>query len=577
MKKTVIFLGVLLSVCLIYAEEGALYEGEILPGQKGYCVTEMANGKKEKIELEIIGTVKGSLINQSYILVRMIGENISKYGVAAGMSGSPVYLDNKIMGAVAFTYAFQKENLAGVTLISDTIEQCNEIERLNIFKIEKISIETMDKEPIMKYPLHDKLLYHMPVAGINNSGSADMILGLPFSFNPVDIPSFSSSDDLSYEPGYPLEPGDTFGLLLMKGDVDIAAYGTVTYIDSDRRNVYALGHPAFSLGSYNIPITRAETIYTVPSNNISFKVAENTAIIGTMVSESDSGVKFSLDDEPQFIPLRIEYLANNMKKSYNFEMASFKMIVPSLYQIASFSSLQKYIGTYNTRSIDATVVFNSGDGHFLKFRNLYNGFNSFSSYITEVSNILSVLLFNEFNEFPLESIDISLKIKSDIEKYSLINCNISSEIPNQGEKIDINMLLTSNKNHTMVLKSEISVPDYFPDSKGMIIVCDYQTYIFFELMRNPARFTPGSYDELISLIEEYPGSNKIYIMLYSFSPSFSLNGRELNNLPVFYEKMMELDQSLVNKHNFSLQKLVVVETDFAVTGGKAFPVEIFYK
>lgn len=567
-----------LSPFIILCQGLNIYEGDISHGLKGYCITEIARGEKESIDLEVIGILEGNLVNQTYLLVRLLGERIEKYGVAAGMSGSPVYLEDKLLGAIAFTYSFQRENLAGVTLIRETIEQCSEIESLDLFLLDNISIESLDRELLIKNDLKRDSQFIMPVKGIYQSGRMTSFNEIPLSFKPIDIPSLSSkSSELVFQKNADIKPGDSFGVLLMKGDLEISAFGTITLVNEADNTAYALGHPVFSLGARNIPITKAKTVYTVPSNNLSFKVAENISIIGTMDAESEAGIKFSIGKEPDFIPFGINYETDKGSREFNFDLACFPLAVPSLYQNASFASIQNYIGTFTTRSVEAEVEFRGTGDTALRFRNIYDGFSSFSQYITEISNIISILLFNEFKEFPLESIQARVKIMKEIERYSLINCNISTKSPKQGEKIDINMLLASNRDNKIALKSEITIPDYFPDSRAMIIVCDYRSYIIFELMRNPERFSPKSYGELLRLIDEYPSANKIYIMLYSFSPSFSIDGQELNNLPVFYEKMMALDQSLVNKHNFSLQDLAVLEMDFAVSGGKFFPVEIFYR
>lgn len=578
-------------------EKVPLYSGEIKPGMIGYCITEISQGQKEIIDLEIIGKVEGGSLNQTYILVSLLGDAIEKYGVAAGMSGSPVYIEGELLGALAFTYPFQKESIAGVTLINHTVEQCNSIESLDFYKLANIQIKSLHEELLFNNMLTGEEGFYLPISGISSDDKSPVNAYLPMAFTPVYTPSLTpgpkptsvsgsgiGGKDLQFDPSAILEAGDTFGLLLMKGDMDITAFGTITMVDRDNNSAYGLGHPAFSLGSWQIPVTRARTIHTVPSTNVSFKVAENINIIGTMVSDSNAGIKVSLDREPSFISLDILLNADKEaggevkvnEKRYQFEMSRFNLALPSLFQNASFGSVRDFIGTYNTRSIDATVSFKGMDGTRLTFRNIYNGFTSFPQFITEISNIISILLFNEYSEFPLDSIETRIDIKNDYERYSLINCSISTKVPKQGEDIDINMLLTSNKNNTLVKKTKLRVPEYFPDSKGMIIVSDNRYYILFEMMRDPQRFTPKNYNELIRLIMEYPTSNKIYIMLYSFAPSYSIDGKELINLPVFYEKMMSLDQSLVYKRNFSLQDLIILEMDYAISGGKVFPVEIFY-
>lgn len=560
------------------SQDISFYDGEIYSGLKGYAITEISQGNKEIIDIEVIGKTGRGSISQSFVLVRLSGETIERYGIAAGMSGSPVYIDDKLLGALSFTYSFQRENIAGVTLISDTIQQTDSIESMDLFQIDNIDIKSLNEELIFQYNAEREQGIYMPVRGIFEKQGGIIPNDIPFSAIPVDIPmSGSNRHDLKYDHESIVEPGDTFGMLLMKGDMDITAYGTITYIDQENYIAYALGHQAFSLGSYNIPITKARTVYTVPSDNISFKIAENYSIIGSMLSESNSGIKISLTKEPEFIPIEITLKAQDNENTYNFDMAKFDLAIPSLFQNASFASLQNFAGTYNIRSIDAQIQFSGNEEETLLFRNIYNGYASFPQFITETSNLLSILLFNEYKRYELENLKLKLNIKREIEKFSLINCSVSTNKPKQGEEIDINMVLSSNRGNTVSKTSKIKIPDYYPDSKAMLIIADHNHFILFETMRNRRRFSPRNYDDIIRLIKEYPSSNNIYILLYSFSPSYSIDGYEMKNLPLFYDSMMSLDQSLVNQQSFSLENLLIIENDFSVSGGQIFPLEISYK
>lgn len=566
-----IFLNILLC-------SATIYDGEIYPGQKGHAVTEISGGIKETLNFEVVGVLEEGSLGQSYVLIRLYGDIIEKYGVAAGMSGSPVYINGMLLGAISYTFAFQRENLAGVTLISDTIKQCRNISSLEFFKIDNFEIRSLNETLIFSNTLTNEKRNKLPVGGLQNIDLFDKENSMPFLFEPVYVPGLGSgAKDLKFDKEQELLPGDTLGMLLMKGDMNVTAFGTVTYVDKLKNIAYGLGHAAFSLGYYQIPITKANTVYTVPSKNISFKIAENVNIVGTMVADSNAGIKIDLNEEPDFVSLAINLISGPDTKEFNFDIARFNPAIPSMFQNACFSSILNYLGTYSIRSIDACINFLGDNDLNIKFRNIYNGGSSFPMMITEVSNLIAILLFNEFKEFPLNSIKANILVRNEIERFSFINCTISSNKLIQGEEVDINMLLTSNKGNTIIKNTSIMIPEFFPDSRGMIIIANNSYFTAFEMMRNQQRFSPGSFNDIVRLINEYPSSNNIYIMLYAFSPSYSIDGKELKNLPIFYDRLMSLDQSLVNKNNFSLEDLVIIETDHAISGGKVFPVEIFYK
>src|SRR6266480_2398839 len=285
---------------------------QIHAGMRGVAYTVFEGTKPEPMDVEVLGILKNANGPKGdIILVRLGGKKAEYTGVVAGMSGSPVYFNGKLAGAVAFRIGeFSKEPIAGVTPISEMLE-----------------ISALDSTPT-SVPVQAKSI---PGLTAKTSGP-----GLPSAsaqsfanyLKPIETPlvfsGFSEDAIQKFAPQFasegiipvmgvgsasdakqpdPIEPGSAVSAILVRGDMDIAATCTVTYIDPQR--LLACGHPLLQFGSVDLPMNKAQVLATLPSPLNAFKIVNTTEEAGVFVQDRHTGIMGVFNKQPDMIPVTL--------------------------------------------------------------------------------------------------------------------------------------------------------------------------------------------------------------------------------------------------------------------------------
>src|SRR5579871_5993834 len=328
-------LGVSLPIFVLNAQtsQQTIAVSQIHTGMRGVAYTVFEGVKPEAMDVEVLGVLRN--VNGpkgDIILVRLHGQKVEYTGVVAGMSGSPVYLNGKLAGALAFRIGeFSKEPIAGVTPIADMLE-----------------ISALDKSPAEEISTIKPAVTN--AAGKTASPSAETALsGSVQNFadvlKPIDTPlvfnGFSEDAVRQFAPQFasagivpvmgagsvseekqpePLEPGSAVSAILVRGDMDIAATCTVTYIDPQR--LLACGHPLLQFGSVDLPMNKADVLATLPSPLNAFKIVNTTEAAGAFVQDRHTGILGLLNKQPDMIPvtLTIHGGSGTAQKEFHYEV-----------------------------------------------------------------------------------------------------------------------------------------------------------------------------------------------------------------------------------------------------------------
>src|SRR5215813_4381276 len=294
-------ISVLFSSSFLFAQSSKPVEtipvSQIHPGMRGTALTVFQGTKPESMDVEVLGILtnangpKGDII-----LVRLGGAKAEYTGVVAGMSGSPVYLEGKLAGALAFRIGeFSKEPIAGVTPISEMLE-----------------ISALDSAPT-SVPVQAKSLPSLAAKtsgpGLPSSTSQNFANYLKPTETPLVFSGFSEDAVQRFAPQFasegivpvmgvgsasdtkqpdPLEPGSAISAILVRGDMDIAATCTITYLDPQK--LLACGHPLLQFGSVDLPMNKANVLATLPSPLNAFKIVNTTEPVGSFVQDRHTGI-----------------------------------------------------------------------------------------------------------------------------------------------------------------------------------------------------------------------------------------------------------------------------------------------
>jgi len=529
---------------------------QIKAGMKGKGKTVFIGDKIEEFDVEILGVLRNFQPKKDLILAKLRGDIIENAGVIEGMSGSPVYIEGKLVGAVAYSFTtFAKEAIAGITPIKEMLAISQKSETRSTFSA---------RIPMKKYLTLDELFgiskdvfYTSSPAIIDGQNLAPLSIPLVFSgfsssaferakpyfrklgFSPVNIgPSNQALKEMSPS-DFTLREGDAVGVELATGDVSMSVIGTVTCIDGNK--VLAFGHPLYNLGTVDYGMSKAKVITVIPSLSSSFKIASSDMLVGRFSQDRSSGVFGELEKTPRLIPLNIKMQnAGGETKDFRVKVVRDKILTPFLVNVV-VSGLMPL----EERSIgDLTIEF-SGDvylenGKNVHLEDLFSG--NFDTSITNLSNLLTAVVFfltnNEFRDLDIHRIDVNMRSSEEVkfsflEKVWLDKYNVSP-----GELINIKIFNRNFRGEVELKEGSILAP-YLPSgSEFYLILADALSMQNLEMSQYKSQaFVPRSLDQLIRILSNQRKNNRIYCKIIAHKPGLFLKGEEMPNLPPTMKSM----------------------------------------
>ncbi|MGL5254595.1 MAG: hypothetical protein ACRC9L_06365 [Brevinema sp.] len=329
--KKLIFLTLLVYYPLFGQEFFTDFEN-LKPGTKGYAMTVFKGTEPERMELEVVDYLPPRLNALGMLLIKLNGPNVEQSRVAAGMSGSPVYIDNKLIGALAYTWANARELMAGVTLIQDMISDGERGGLLPFASPEVTPIQTA-----------------WSITGIDDGEFIQRLRSGPPRRSVGLEPSIPANSRISNGIS-PFRPGDAVAIKLIEGDISVASIGTVTYVNGD--NVYIYGHPMNQAGSITLPLSKARIYTIIASTDISFKMGSATETVGATVFDGSAAVYGRTDRDALMTPIKMNFRQGDINRAYNFSVVRSARYLPNLIGASMNSLISKELG----KSIERNIV-----------------------------------------------------------------------------------------------------------------------------------------------------------------------------------------------------------------------------
>lgn len=414
---------------------------QVQAGQRGVGRTVFSGIEVEEFDVEILGVLKNfSGPKTSVIFARLDGGPLADTGVLAGMSGSPVYIDGRLAGAVAFMYPFQTEPLAGIRPIGEMVrgvpsqsqaaatpmEAWREIAGLPSRRPEELGERSRRLQPIAT-----------PVA---LGGFAERTLDVfRDEFRRLGLqPMQGAGGAVDVEAGQPLVPGSMISVGLIRGDLDFSASGTVTHVQGD--TVFALGHRFLSAGTTEMPLMRAAVMALVPNLNSSFKLSGTGPLIGKVTLDREAGIAGELGPGPSMVPCTIRLRqSGGQSADYSMELVRDAQLTPFLLQLALFSSIsasERMLGPLTVR-VRGGVEFKHGLPR-LVLDDIYTGSGGVGQ-VAALSTAVPLAYLMETGHAGLEIDSIDLEVEAEpADRYTdLVRGWLSHEQVRPGETVEI--------------------------------------------------------------------------------------------------------------------------------------------
>jgi hypothetical protein len=519
---------------------------EVRPGMQGYAYTIFAGDQVEKFDLEVIGIMPNFLgPRQTIILVQLKGPKVEHTGVVAGMSGSPVYFNGKLAGALSLKLGvFTKEPIGGVTPIEDIIHPPPQTSSENIPQSQ--SQASVAGAQQLSLPRGAVARTGLP------TGSALEPIETPLVFSgyqPEALRQFATQlESFGFiaaqggtaapkpDDGH-LLPGDMAGMVLVEGDMSISSACTVTAIRS--KQVYLCGHPFLSLGDVQFPMARTEVVTTLSSELASTKIINVGGPIGTITGDHLTAVTGRLGAPPPMIPIDLTLAVGGAEKKLHFEMVNHPKLTPLLMGLTVFNGL-----TQNSLYGEGTTLHLSGEvavhGHApVQIENTFAPGDSFSPDGLPIAlNIQSVFtrLFTNTREVPVFD-RIALRVESvpGRQSFSIESAWLEKGEAAPGETLRVRVLLRPYRGAARVEETTVRVPDQAMRGTTLrVLVTDGEM-----LNRASRGFSFGSaggsnagLDQLIALLNRERRNDRLYIGLFAPTPTILWDDKELPNIPL---------------------------------------------
>jgi len=512
---------------------------EILPlsqvhaGMQGYAYTIFAGDQIEKFDLEVLGVLDNFLgPHQSIILVQLKGPKVEHTGVVAGMSGSPVYFEGKLAGALSLKLGvFTKEPIGGVTPIEDILNppsQSAAMQTQEALPGDAASRQGAFPSGSSLTPIESPLVF----SGIQPAALQPFAAQMQsFGFVSAQGGTAAARADDGH-----LAPGDMAGMVLVQGDASISSACTVTAVQGDK--VYLCGHPFLSLGNVALPMARTRVVTTLSSDLASTKIINVGAAIGTITDDRLTAVSGRLGASPALVPLDLTLDTPEGEKKLHFEIVNHPKLTPLLVGITTFSGLSQ-----NRVYGEGTTLHLSGEirlkGHApVQIENTFAPSDAFSPDALPIAltmqSVFTRLFTNTFEPAEVEHINLKVESVAGRHSFSIDSAWLEKGEAAPGETLRVRVLLHPYRGAAHIEETSVKIPDQIARGATLrILVCDSET--LNRASRGFAFQGAGStagLDQLITLLNRERRNDRLYVGLFIPSPTMLWDDKELPNVPL---------------------------------------------
>ena len=531
---------------------------DLKPGMKGTARTVFSGSGTEEFGVEVLGILPGFPgPRQSAIIAKLSGPNVEKTGVFAGMSGSPVYIDGKIVGAIAFSFPFSKEPIAGITPIKQMIDLFDKgSENLRPKEPRVVSFSQLagtDWKPNLPKPAVSSVSLLAPVSAgsplMPLLGQQMTPIATPLVFSGISQESLSTFAPQLVATGLlpvsgaggsaaitPLAevnentfpPGSSISVQLVRGDYSLAAAGTVTMRDGDR--IYAFGHPLLSLGASDMPMAESSVVTVISNMNNSFKLSVPGRMVGSISQDRASGIFGLLRQAPKMIPVKVNlHTSRDRTETYSYEIATDSFLTPLLLNITLFSTI-----TSSERALGDSTISVKGEIRVkgqepIQIDRRFSAANNVALMASgSIAAPVSSLLASGFDDVQLDG--ITLDIASTETKYAgtLERITLDRTEVRRGEKVEVQAYVRTESGKQFVQRIPVQIPE--DAGLGQLLVFVGDGGVLQE--GSPAKsFVPQDLSQLVKAINTVKKSDRLYVKLFRITNGAVIGTSELPSLP----------------------------------------------
>lgn len=519
---------------------------EIKPGMQAYCLTAYKGTQVEKFSMEVLDVVRNVMPGRDAILVVGTDERFIRTGPVGGCSGSPVYIDDRLAGALAFGWSFSKDPLYGVTPIEYMLKVTEQnpsqqqTEQMGFtfdfsapIDFAEIDRQMSDSQPTIQHqtsgiePLPCPLIISGLPAGVveqlNNSVQ-------PFGFTAVA--GIAASTNTSEANNVKLEPGACLVVPLITGDIAMEVVGTVTEVKDDK--VYGFGHSFLGHGPVDFPMATGK-VHTVVSNLLrSFKFASAIKIVGALTTDESAAVLGRIGAEAKMIPLTIKVDRYNdpEKRVYNCQVVNNRLLTPLIVRSALAGATLMLGSLPPDNMIEYKANIDIFEAEPITFQNVSTVIG-LDEMLSEGAGSVAILLNNPYKKVDIKSIDFNIRLTSKNIASRIWSVDLSDTKVKAGQELKITAIVESPLSQKKKYHFTLNVPDELTPGQYDLIVCGGYDYREFLKEAAPYKFIPNSLNTLLEAMNNllHIERDKLHCLLVLPPAGVAVEKAELPDLP----------------------------------------------
>ena len=537
---------------------------QVQPGMKGVAYTIFAGDEIEKVDLVVLGVLHNALgPKQDIILVQLLGEKAEHTGVVAGMSGSPVYFDGKLAGALSLKLGtFTKEAIGGVTPIENMLDVQNAPEpaanatpQSSAASIQPANIEntfSAARIPLpedfarqtsagagqflvpIETPLITTGLYPETIALFSKQLSA---WGMSMMAGGTAAPSPEDAQ---------LKPGDMVGVELIRGDLSISPGCTVTTVDHGK--ILACGHPIFSFGNVSMPLSRAHVVTTLASSMASTKIISTGGTIGTLTQDRVTAIGGRLGDGPPMIPVDVTLVTGAEQKQFHFEIIESPQLTPLLVALATYNGIigNTAYGEGSTLQLDGEIAIKGHTTVTLKdlFPPTDNPVPGGFFVATDVQSTFGQIYSNPYEIPHITAIHLRVTALPERRAATIDDAWVEANEVRPGQTVNVKVQLRPYRGAAFVQEFPITIPMQAARGTLQLVVSDAETVnrTVQSLAASSQGQLPGL-EELLKLMNRAHQNDRLYATLLQPTPTLMVEDKVMPNAPASAINVLDQRQS----------------------------------
>jgi hypothetical protein len=514
---------------------------EVKAGQKGYGLSVFSGSEPERFDVEVVGVMRNLRPEMSYILARLTGKGLERSGVAAGMSGSPVFLDGRLAGAVAFSWPFSHDAIAGITPIDTMRGLSTAPGMMPVTPPPPVELAALMSGHLPKDLLEKELAKLQPQFLVGAlEGAQSTVSWATSGFGALSqgflrralgnaMPAGRMAPGSAPGSAKDLPLGGAVAAVLVDGDFQLAAVGTVT--DRYGDHVLAFGHPFLGLGTLRVPMASAEIVTVLSSQYSSFKISNLGDTLGAFVQDRQAGIEGRIGQSAPMTPLflRITGAGETKPREFRMRVAEVPQFTPMLVGSSLLAGLESTSYSAGAQGLDMVARFKLEDRGDLEIRQSFDGDNAGTDAATFVLALAGYLANNPFEKVRFEDISIDLSQSPQPRSATLVGANADRTVVHPGDRVSLNLDLAAYRGDRFRRSLNVDLPEDLPAGRYSLVVGDGGSIDATRLALEPA--APVTFGQALRLLRSLHSRRDLLVLGIYAGPGLSVAGETMPRLP----------------------------------------------